>query len=79
MKLWKLTQAENSWYDTFDALVVAASTEDVARHVTPIGTWENRCCGQWALSPAGVVVEYIGTTDRQFDEGTIIVASFCAG
>jgi hypothetical protein len=35
MKLWLISQSENSNYDTFDSAVVAAETEEEARHTYP--------------------------------------------
>ena len=39
MKLWLISQSENSGYDTFDSAVVAAETEEEARHTYP-DNWE---------------------------------------
>ena len=41
MKLWLISQSENSGYDTFDSAVVAAETEEEARHIYPsFGGWD---------------------------------------
>ena len=41
MKLWLISQSENSNYDTFDSAVVAAETEEEARHTYPsFGEWD---------------------------------------
>ena len=82
MKLWKLSQTQNNGHDTFDCCVVAASTEEIARTIHPgsdadMSGW-NRTYKTWASTPAQVTVEYIGHTDREYAEGTVIVASFNA-
>lgn len=83
MKLWKLSQTQNNGYDTYDSCVVAASTEEIARAVHPatdstMDGWDRRY-KTWANTPADVTVEYIGHTDRDYAEGTIIITSFNAG
>ena len=35
MNLYKVSQSENNAYDTYDAMIVAATTEDVARNTHP--------------------------------------------
>ena len=35
MKLWLISQNENNNYDTYDSAVVAAETEEEARHTYP--------------------------------------------
>lgn len=35
MKLWLISQSENNGYDTYDSAVVAAETEEEARHTYP--------------------------------------------
>jgi len=35
MKLWLISQSENNGWDTFDSAVVAAETEEDARHTYP--------------------------------------------
>ena len=43
MKLWLISQNENNDYDTYDSAVVAAETEEEARHIYP---------DNWGLSEA---------------------------
>ena len=43
MKLWLISQNENNNYDTYDSAVVAAETEEEARHTYP---------DNWGLSDA---------------------------
>lgn len=44
MKLWKISQNVNGGYDTYSDAVVAAETEEEARHMHPSGYyfWEDR-------------------------------------
>ena len=35
MKLWLISQSENNGWDTYDSAVVAAETEEEARHTYP--------------------------------------------
>jgi hypothetical protein len=80
IKLWRLTQKENNGYDTFDSMVVAAETELIARMTHPSGKFRPRSpYDVWASRPENVTVEYIGVSDRSFENGEIIVASFNAG
>lgn len=77
MKLWKISQADNGGYDTYDSAVVAAETEDEARNINPDGEW-NRHYSSWSESPSLVSVEYLGEAKIGTEAG-IILASFNAG
>jgi hypothetical protein len=37
MKLWRISQSRNRGWDTYDSAVVAAETEEEARHIHPNG------------------------------------------
>lgn len=77
MKLWRIWQEVNNNYDTYDSAVVAAETEDEARHTHP-GNYNNfEPGGTWA--PVDHVrAELIGTAKPGTKAG-VIVASFNAG
>lgn len=76
MKLWLISQAVNGGYDTYDAAVVAAETEEEARSIHPHATsWDSSV---WAHNPEDVVVDYIGTAAKGTKKG-VILASFNAG
>ena len=92
MKLWLPSQSTNTSYDTYDSLVVAAESEDVAKYIRPSGhTWQNNEWryytdisnsyysgnGDWA-HPKDVSIEYIGEA-REGTEAGVILASFNAG
>lgn len=75
-KLWVLRNDTVRGYDTYDSMVVAAETEEAARAVLPPGI---RPSGRTWCYPEEVICEYIGVTDREFPDGTIILSSFNAG
>jgi hypothetical protein len=66
VRLWFISQTVNGGYDTYDAAVVAAETEDAARNIEVGrgGTW---------CKPEHVNVLLIGTS------AGVILASFNAG
>jgi len=82
MKLYKLSQNENSGYDTYDSAVVAAESENDARMIHP-GPWHEdwdgreENCGDWCDTEF-VKVDYLGEAKEDTISG-VIVASFNAG
>ena len=80
MKLWLISQNTNNGYDTYDASVVAAKTEEEARYIHPSGAtnWDGKMTiyNSWVASK-DVQVEYLGETDR--DISGVVLASFNAG
>jgi hypothetical protein len=79
MKIYRLTQSENIGYDTYDTIIVVASTEEKAKQITPNSdSGFSDVWGSWASSPDKVTAELIGTTTL-FKAGTILCASFNAG
>jgi hypothetical protein len=79
MNLYLLTQKENSGWDTYDSVVVAAKNEQEAKKILPseYSDWNN-LCGTWASSPENVTVEYIGKAKEGTVKG-VVLASFNAG
>ena len=78
VKLWLISQDENSTWDTYDSAVVAAETEDLARKVHPgRGNWGKKY-SSWASSPEKVSVRLIGEAIG-CKAGEIICASYNAG
>ena len=82
MNIYKISQTENTDYDTYDSAVVAAPDETVARNMNPRDgsmmtdeEWTYHYSA-WCSSPESVQVEYIGDTYRP--QG-LILASFNAG
>jgi hypothetical protein len=80
VKLWVISQTENTGYDTYDSAVVAAETEAEARSIRPGGDpWLTQMrYNDWADSPDGVVVHYIGEAAADVPPG-VVIASFNAG
>jgi hypothetical protein len=83
MKLFLISQGVNNGYDSFDSAVVAADSEEEAKTIHPISTWEfgsddwsHSDC--WAASPDQVDAEYIGEAAPSVEAG-VILASFNAG
>ena len=83
LKLYKISQDINNDYDTYDAAIVCASSEDEARYLHPRGlgcliadpghTWVT-------LSQINSVnVEYIGEASPNLDRPQVILASYNAG
>ena len=78
MKLFLLSQTENSGYDTYDSMVVAAEDEESARMTLPGCASFGTEYPSWAYSPAGVTVAFLGTAKDGTLPG-VILASFNAG
>ena len=74
MNLYKISQDVNNDYDTFDAVVVAASDEESARAIHPDKTYGK---DSW-VTPKKVKVELIGVAAKGTPQG-VILASFNAG
>jgi len=79
MKLWLLSQSVNNDYDTYDAAVVAAETEEEARNTLPseYSHWGEQG-RNWAPTPDQVEVEYLGEAKEGTKAGAIL-SSFNAG
>ena len=82
MKLWLISQTANDDYDTYDGAVVAAETEDAARHTHPSDgpgwSGEPGESPTWAYGPSQVTVTLIGEAVPGTEPG-VICASFNAG
>lgn len=83
MKLFLISQSQNSDYDTFDSAVVAAPDEQTARCINPnngqiIKEWKNKYSDEWCDAPEHVYVKYIGDAAPDTEQG-VICASFNAG
>jgi hypothetical protein len=83
MKLFKISQTENTGYDTFSDAVVCAANESIARNINPSNgelmtenDWGEY--GSWCSSPIYITVEYIGEAAESCKEG-LVLSSFHAG
>jgi len=81
MKLWLISQDENEGYDTFDAAVVAAETEEQAKSTHPYGSegWSSGLSDTWASSPEKVTAKYLGEAYGDIKKPEVILGSFNAG
>ena len=79
MNLYKVSQTENNDYDTYDAMIVAATTEDVARNTHPFPPDWGHAMSTWCSTPDKATVELIGTTTNPYYDGEIVLASYNAG
>ena len=77
MNLYKISQTENTGYDTYDSAIVAAPDEKSARETNPNGRiFAAADLGNaWVSSPDQVEVELIGTAAPGIQAG-VILASF---
>ncbi len=85
MKLWIISQGENTYYDTYDSAVVAAETEAEAKAIHPDGIDPSKASEGMAIhlrriwcEPEHVTVRYIGEADPSVAAG-VVLASFNAG
>lgn len=88
MNLYLLTQRENTGYDTFDSIVVAAENEGDAVAISPYGdiygnpgkhswsSWDHS--SSWATKPDNVTCQLIGTAAPGITSG-VVISSFNAG
>ena len=76
LKLWLISQEENTGWDTYDSAVVAAKTEEEARLINPDGGWN--LSSAWCSSPDKVHIEYLGIATEGVEPG-IVLSSFNAG
>ena len=77
MKLWLISQTVVEGYATYDSAVVAAMTEEEARHTHP-SDQDHRWGYDWAKFPDQVTTKLIGTAVKGTEAG-VICASFNAG
>lgn len=77
LKLWLISQEENTGWDTYDSAVVAAETTEKARLINPDGEWSTYSAS-WCSSPDKVHVEYLGIATEGVEPG-IVLSSFNAG
>jgi hypothetical protein len=79
MKLFLLTQCENSDYDSYDSAVVAAPDEASAKKIHPAGfrsKWTTY--STWCSSPEYVTARYLGEAADDVELG-VVCASFNVG
>ncbi len=84
MNLYLISQKQNTDWDTYDAVVVCAPSEEAAKLINPnrLGAdgkddWDDPY-SSWCSSPEQVSAELIGTAAEGQKEG-IVLAAFNAG
>jgi hypothetical protein len=77
LKLYKLSQNANNWFDTYDSCIVAAESAEEAVQINPSGKWEEKYSG-WCSSVEQVECEYIGEAAEHITKG-VVLSSFNAG
>jgi hypothetical protein len=85
MNIYRISQDENTGYDTYSDAVVIAPSLKVARHMDPGGDgapmaadkWA-RSFSSWASGPENVKVEFIGKAKRG-SKLSVVTSSFLAG
>jgi hypothetical protein len=78
MKLWLISQSVNTDFDTYDAAVVAATTEEVAKAMHPAGELSEFLHDCWVRDSSQVQVRLIGDAVPGTESG-VVLASFNAG
>jgi hypothetical protein len=80
VNLYRISQDERNGYDTYDACVVAAESDDDARRIYPTNysDWSDAEYSSWASCPENVTVELIGLAAEGTEPG-VICSSFNAG
>ena len=83
MKLYKISQNLNDDYETYNAAIVCASSEDEARHLHPHSGYLTADDGRHTWVTLGQInsieVQYIGEASSNLDCPQIILASYNAG
>lgn len=80
MKLYLISQSENTDYDTYDSAVVCAPDEETARGMHPSNGHKIMWGGEWSewcKNREAVNVEYLGDAMEGIEQG-VICASFNA-
>ena len=73
MNLYLLTQEAVTGYDTYDSIVVCASSVKVAKQISPdVGGYA------WPTDPGFVTAKYLGKAAPSVKHG-VVLASFNAG
>jgi len=81
MNLYLLEQNEETGYDTYDALVVAAETPEEAAKIHPHRKWPKvkERYGVWCSTPEEVTVTLLGVVNNPDIKEGVILSSFNAG
>ena len=85
MFIYKISQNQNTDYDTYDSAVVIAKDIEEARNMNPstgepmnYKDWDYTY-GDWCNAPEHVTVECIGAANELYQGSRVVCASFNAG
>jgi hypothetical protein len=82
MKLFHISQSENTDYDTYSDAVVCCNTPEEASRIHPGGNSEwplkDESCWDWCQTPEQVTVKYIGEAAPEI-LFKVVCASYHAG
>ncbi len=85
MFIYKISQNQNTDYDTYDSAVVIAKDADEARNISPSSglrmtdkDW-GYTYNYWCNDPKHVTVECIGAANELYQGSSVVCASFNAG
>jgi hypothetical protein len=81
LKLYLLTQSDNTGYDTYDSCIVAEYSARKAKKIDPENNSDSGYCWKysWANKPENVSAEFIGYAKKGIKPGTVLISSFTAG
>ena len=80
MKIYRVSQEQNSKYDNYDSIIVCAESEIDAANVNPdYFGWKRKWSSTWCETPEDATVEEIGIYTGTKPNGTILLASFNPG
>lgn len=80
MNLYLIEQDDVGGWDTYDAAVVCAESEDQARLIHPGGgKISDPMTSTWTRDPHKVTVTLIGFADDKIHTGVVLCSSFNAG
>lgn len=80
MKLYLISQTQNTGYDSYDSAIVCADSEKEAQLMHPDGepVFEDNPRYVWCDSPLRVSVKHIGEAAEGIEKG-VVLTSFNAG
>lgn len=81
LNIYRISQEENDYWDTYDSAIVAALSEEEAKTIHPCyydANWKDPNGGQTWTHPKNIKVELIGKAAPHIEKG-IILTSFNAG
>ena len=81
MKIYLISQKENTCWDTYDSAVVYAKNREEAKTIYPSGNqkdWKDKYSNDWCEKPSQVKAKYIGEAIERKTKG-LILSSYRSG